>query len=143
MNRPVALRATLTKATTTASDVGIQLLQVLRNATAFSITGKFGRKYALLKENLDGQTFRAFDHSLTTKYDVLPQDQGMVKEYYRVKESNKGQFAGVILNYHVWRRRFIATVHSQRRLVSDKAKALSTAIDKRKRLTGDRILGLH
>jgi hypothetical protein len=42
----------------------------------------------------------------------------MVKEYYRVKESRKGQFAGVRMNYHVWRRRFIATVHSQRRICS-------------------------
>jgi hypothetical protein len=126
----------LTKATTTASDVGIQLLQVRRKATAFSSAGKFGRKYALLKEKPDGQTFRAFNHSLTTQWEVLPQDQGMVRQYKRVKESNKGQFAGVRMNYHVWRRRFIATVHSQRRLISDKAKALSTAIDKRKRLRG-------
>jgi hypothetical protein len=77
------------------------------------------------------------------QWDVLPQDQGLVREYYRVKESNKGQFVGVRMNYHVWRRRFIATVHSQRRLISDKAKALSTAIDKRKRLMRDRILGLN
>jgi putative lipoic acid-binding regulatory protein len=46
----------------------------------------------------------------------------MVMEYYRMKESNKGQFASVRMNYHVWRRRFIATVHSLRRLISDKAK---------------------
>jgi hypothetical protein len=122
----------LTKATTTASDIDLQLLEVLRKAPSFSSAVKFGRKHALLKENPDGQTFRAFHHSLTTHWDVLPQDQGMVREYYRVKESNKGQFAGVKMNYHVWRRRFIATVHSQRRLISDKAKALSTAIAKRK-----------
>jgi hypothetical protein len=47
------------------------------------------------------------------------------------------------MNYHVWRRRFIATVHSQQRLISDKAKALSTAIDKKKQLMGHRILCLH
>jgi hypothetical protein len=133
----------LTKATTTASYISIQLLQVLRKATAFSSAGKFGRRYALLKENPDGQTFRAFHHSLTTQWDVLPQDQGMVREYYRVKESNNGQFLGVRMKYHVWRQRFIATVHSQRRLISDKAKALSTAIDKRKQLMGNRILGRH
>jgi hypothetical protein len=67
----------------------------------------------------------------------------MVREYYRVKESNRGRFAGVRMNYHVWRQRFIATVHSQRRLITDKAKALSTAIDKKKRLMEDRILGLN
>jgi hypothetical protein len=67
----------------------------------------------------------------------------MDREYYRVKESNKVQFAGNRMKYHVWRQRFKDTVHSQRRLISDKAKALSTAIDKRKRLIGDRILGLN
>jgi hypothetical protein len=92
---------------------------VLENTTAFSSAGKFGKEYALLKENLDGQTFRAFNHSLTTQWDVLPQDQSMIKEYYRVKESQEGQFAGVIMNYHVWRRRFIAIVNSQRRLRSE------------------------
>jgi hypothetical protein len=73
---------------------------VLRNATASSSAVKFGRKNALLKEYPEGHTFRAFYHSLTTQWDVLPQDQGMVKEYYRVKDPNKGQFAGVIMNYH-------------------------------------------
>jgi hypothetical protein len=67
----------------------------------------------------------------------------MVKEYYRMKDSNKSQFTGVRMNYRVWRRRFIATVHSQQRLISDKGKALSTAIDKRKRSMGDRILVLN
>jgi hypothetical protein len=78
--------STLTKAITTASDIGIELLQVIKNTTASSSAGKFGRKYALLKENPDDQTFKAFNHSLTMQWDVLPQDQGMVKEYYRVKE---------------------------------------------------------
>jgi hypothetical protein len=84
--------STLTKATTTASDIDVQLLQELRKAPAF-------------------------------------QDQGMVKEYYRMKESNKSQFTGVRMNYHVWRRRFMAMVHYQQRLISDKRNALSTAID--------------
>jgi hypothetical protein len=78
--------STQTKATTTGSDIGIELLLVLKNTTASSSAGKFGRKYVLLIENLDSQTFRAFNHSLTTQWDVLPQDQGMVKENYRVKE---------------------------------------------------------
>jgi hypothetical protein len=130
----------LTKATTTASYIGIELLQVLKNTTATSSAGKFGRKYVLLKENPDGHTFRAFNHSLTTQWDVLPQERGLVREYYRVKESNTSQFAGIRMNYHVWRQRFIATAHSQRRLISDKAKALSNAIDKKERLTADRIL---
>jgi hypothetical protein len=54
-----SLSSTLTKATTTASDVGIQLLQ-LRNATASSSTGKFGKKNTLFKEYPDGHTFRSF-----------------------------------------------------------------------------------
>jgi hypothetical protein len=66
--------STLTKATTTASDISIELLQVLKNTTASSSAGKFGKKYVLLQENPDGQTFRAFNHSLTTQWDVLPQD---------------------------------------------------------------------
>jgi hypothetical protein len=96
----------LTKATTTAFNTDVQLLQVFRKAPAF-------------------------------------QNQDMVREYYRMKELNKTQFTGVIINYHVWRRRLIATVHSQQRLISDKGKALSTAIDKRKRWMGDRILVLN
>jgi hypothetical protein len=83
---------TLTKATTTASDIDVQLLQELRKASAF-------------------------------------QNQCMVKEYYRMQESIGSQFAGVRMNYHIWKRRFIATVYSQRRLISDRGKALSTAID--------------
>jgi hypothetical protein len=59
----------LKKATTTGSDIDIELLQVLKNTTASSNAGKFGRKYALLKENLDGQTFRAFNHLLTTQWE--------------------------------------------------------------------------
>jgi hypothetical protein len=71
------------------------------------------------------------------------QDQDMVNEYYRMKESNGSQFAGVRMNYHVCRRRFITTAHSQRRLLSDKGKTLSTAIDKRKQSMGDRIRVLN
>jgi hypothetical protein len=37
----------------------------------------------------------------------------MIKEYYQVKELQKGQFKGVRMNYHVWRRRFINIVHTQ------------------------------
>jgi hypothetical protein len=123
--------STLTKTMTMASDVGIQLRQVLRNATASSSAGKFGKKNALFEEYLEDHTFRAFYHSRTTQWDILPQDQGMDKEYYRVKESNKGQFAGVRMNYHVWRQRFIATVHSQWRLVSDKEKVCPMPLIKR------------
>jgi hypothetical protein len=96
----------LTKATTTASKIDVQLLQELRKAPAF-------------------------------------QNQGMVKEYYRMHESNRSQFAGVRMNYHIWKQRFIATVHSQRRLISDKGKALSTAINERKQLMWEEFLVLE
>jgi hypothetical protein len=105
--------STLTEGTTIALNIGMELRQVLKNTTARSITGNFGKRYALLKENPDGQIFRAFKHSLTSLWDVLPQDQSMIKEYYEVQESQKGQFEGVQMNYHVWRRRFIDIVHSR------------------------------
>jgi hypothetical protein len=98
--------STLTRATTTASNIDVQLLQLLRKAPVF-------------------------------------QDQDMVKEYYRMKESNGSQFTGLRVNYHVWRQQFIALVHSQQRLTSDKGKVLSTAIDKRKRSMGNRIRVLN
>jgi hypothetical protein len=41
------------------------------------------------------------------------QNLNMVDEYYRIKESNKGRFAGVGVNYYVWRQRAISTDHSQ------------------------------
>jgi hypothetical protein len=85
----------LAKATTIASDIDVQLLQVLRESPAF-------------------------------------QNQGMGKKYYRMKESNRSQFTGDKMNHHVWKQRFRATVYSQRRLISDKEKALATAIDKRR-----------
>jgi hypothetical protein len=47
------------------------------------------------------------------------------------------------LSYPVWRRRFIATVHSQRMLISDKALALSTALDRKNETLGAMIGGLH
>jgi hypothetical protein len=54
------------------------------------------------------------------------QNQGMVEEYYRMKESNRSQFKGDRMKHHIWKRRFIATVQSQRSLISDKETALST-----------------
>jgi hypothetical protein len=84
--------------TTTASDVGIQLLQVLRGATASSSSV---RNNTLCVEYWDGHTERTFYNSLTTPWDVLSPDQGMVKEYYKVKDSNRDQFAVDRMNYPV------------------------------------------
>jgi hypothetical protein len=97
----------------------------------------------LFEEYPDGHTFRTFYHLPTTLWDVLPPDQGMVKEYNKVKDLNKDQFAGDRMNYPVLRQRFIATVHSQQMLISDKALALSTALDKKVELLGNMIGGLH
>jgi hypothetical protein len=47
------------------------------------------------------------------------------------------------MNYHIWKQRFIAMVNSQQRLIYDKGKALSTAIDKRKRLMRYKVLVLN
>jgi hypothetical protein len=77
---PASQSSTLSEVTTTASDVGIKLLQVLRDATASSSSGNFERNNTLFEEYPEGQTFRTFYHSLTTSWDVLPPDQGMVKE---------------------------------------------------------------
>jgi hypothetical protein len=52
--------STLTKATTTASDIGKELLQMLKNATASSSAGKFGRKYALLKRKSGRPNIQSF-----------------------------------------------------------------------------------
>jgi hypothetical protein len=57
---------------------------------------------------------------------------GPVKEYYKVGDASKDQFAGDRINFPVWRRRFLATVHLSRTLILDKALALSMALDKNK-----------
>jgi hypothetical protein len=58
-----------------------------------SSLGNFGRNNMLFEEYPDSHSKQTFSHSLTTPCDVLPPDQGMVKEYYKVKDSNKDQFA--------------------------------------------------
>jgi hypothetical protein len=47
--------STLPKATTTASDIGIELLQVLKNTTAYSSAGKLVRSTRCLKKILAAQ----------------------------------------------------------------------------------------
>jgi hypothetical protein len=46
-------------------------------------------------------------HSRPTQWDILPQNQSMIRQYYKVKGSQKSQFKGVRRSYHIWRRRFI------------------------------------
>jgi hypothetical protein len=114
-----------------STDVGMQLLQVLRDASV-NISSYSGKETKVNEEHPDGHTQRTYYRSLSAPWDILPPDHGPVKEYYKVKDANKDKFEGDRLNYPIWRRRFIATVHAQRMLISDKALALSTALDKKK-----------
>jgi hypothetical protein len=96
----------------TVSNISVDPSQLLWNTKARGITGYFAKKYALLKENSDSQTFGALKHSLTMQWDILSQNQSMIKQYYEVKGSQKGQLKGVRRNYHIWQRRFIDIAHT-------------------------------
>jgi hypothetical protein len=111
--------------TTNTTDVGSEMLRLLREATSSSSGG--GRNTNLVEDYTDGHTMRTYYRSLKEAWNELPPDQGPVK----VRDANKDLFSGNRLNYPVWRRRFIATVHMQRMLISDKALALATALDKK------------
>jgi hypothetical protein len=115
--------------TTNTTDVGGEMLRLLREATSSSSGG--GRNTNLVEDYTDGHTMRTYYRSLKEPWNELPPDQGPVKEFYKVKDANKELFSGNRLNYPVWCRRFIATVHMQRMLISDKALALATALDKK------------
>jgi hypothetical protein len=115
-----------------SSDVGMQLLQVLRDATSTAGGGGFGAGTKLIEAYPDGHTMRTFYKSLVQPWDIIPPETGSVKEYYKVRDANKHQFAGDRIKFPVWRRRFLATVHSSRMLISDKGLALSMALDKNK-----------
>jgi hypothetical protein len=107
-----------------STDVGMQLLQVLRDATS-NAGGTFsGGGTKLIEEYLDGHTMRTYYRSLQKPWDILPPETGPVKQYYKVRDANKDQSAGDRINFPVWRRRFIATVHATHMLISDKALAL-------------------
>jgi hypothetical protein len=80
LDRQPSPSSTLMKATTTLSDINVQLLQVLRE-------------------------------------DVTFQNQGMIEEYCGMKESNRSQFTCDRMNYHIWKRKFIATISLGRVLV--------------------------
>jgi hypothetical protein len=90
----------------------MQLLQVLRDATSTAGGGGFGAGTKLIEEYPDGHTMRTFYKSLVQPWDIIPPETGPVKEYYKVRDANKDQFAGDRINFPVWRRRFLATVHS-------------------------------
>jgi hypothetical protein len=124
------------------SDVRSQLLQVLREAAGQG-TGYGNRNTQLTEDYPDGHTVRTFYMSLADPWSIIPPDSGPVKEYYKVKDANQDKFSGDRLSYPVWRRRFIATVHSQRMLIWDKALALSTALDRKNETLGAMIGGLH
>jgi hypothetical protein len=123
------------------SDVGSQLLQVLREGAGG--TGYGNMNTQLTEDYPEGHTIRTFYTSLADPWSIIPPDSGPVKEYYKVKDANQDKFSGGRLSYPVWRRRFIATVHSQRMLILDKALALSTALDRKNETLGAMIGGHH
>jgi hypothetical protein len=130
-----------TTQTTNTTDVGSEMLRLLREATSSSSGG--GRNTNLIEDYTDGHTMRTYYRSLKEPWNELPPDQGPVKEFHKVKEANKDLFSGNRLNYPVWRRRFIATVHMQRMLISDKALALASALDKKVEMLEQMVRGLH
>jgi hypothetical protein len=91
---------------TASSDVASQLLQVLREATSVPGQGGegFGRTAILTEEYPDFHSMRTFYKSLKPPWDIVPPEQGQVKEYYKVKDANKDKFGGDRLNYLVFRR---------------------------------------
>jgi hypothetical protein len=126
-----------------SSDVGMQLLQVLRDATSTAGGGGFGAGTKLIEEYPDGRTMRTFYKSLVQQWNIISPETGPVNEYYKVRDANKDQFAGDRINFPVWRRRFLATVHLLRMLILDKALALSMALDKKNETLASMIRGLH
>jgi hypothetical protein len=125
-----------------SSDVGLQLLQVLRDAPPNS-SNYSGRDSKLNEEYPDRHTQRTVYRSLVEPWSIILPEQGAVKEYNKVENANKDRFMGDRLPYPVWRRRFIATVHAQRMLISDKALALSTPFDSKNETLGPLIRSLH
>jgi hypothetical protein len=121
----------------------MQLLQVLRDATSTAGGGGFGAGAKLIEEYPNGHTMRTFYKSLVQPWNIIPPETGPVKEYYKVRDANKDQFAGDRIIFPVWRRRFLATVHSSRMLILDKALALSMALDKKNETLALMIRGLH
>jgi hypothetical protein len=74
------------------SDVGSQLLQVLREAAGG--TGYGNRNTQLTEDYPEGHTIRTFYMSLADPWSIIPPDSGLVKEYYKVKDANQDKFAG-------------------------------------------------
>jgi hypothetical protein len=86
---------------------------------------------------------RTFYKSLVQPWDIILKETGPVKKYYKLRDANKDQFAGDRINFPVWRRRFLAMVHSSRMLILDKALALSMALDKKNETLASMIRGSH
>jgi hypothetical protein len=72
--------------TTNTTDVGSEMLVLLREATSSS-RGTFGRNTNLIEDLTDGHTMRTYYRSLKEPWNELPPDQGPVKEFYKVKDT--------------------------------------------------------
>jgi hypothetical protein len=60
-------------------------------------------KATQIASDIDVQLLQALRKALAS------QNQGVVKEYYKMKESNRSRFAGDKMNYHIWKRKCRAT----------------------------------
>jgi hypothetical protein len=121
-------------------DVGMQMIQALRDATAAAGGGPH-RQNNLVEEYPCGITMREYYDSLPEPWDVALTEYGPVKELHKVKFREK--FAGDSMGYAVWRRRFFAMVHTQKMLVADKAVAISAALDTKQEILSQVRRGLN
>jgi hypothetical protein len=119
-------------------DVGMQMIQALRDATAAAGGGPH-RQINLVEEYPCGMTMREYYDSLPEPWDVALTEYRPVKELHKVKFTEK--FAGNQMGYAVWRRRFFSMVHTQRMLVADKAVALSAALDTKQEILSQVVRG--
>ena len=121
-------------------NVRLQIIEALRDATA-AARGGTNRQNKLIEEYPCGMTMTEYYDSLPEPWDVEILEDGPVKELHKVKITDK--FAGDRMGYTIWRRRFFAMVHTQRMLVSDKAVALSAALDTKQEILSQVVRGLN
>jgi hypothetical protein len=83
----------------------------------------------LIEEYPAQMTMQEYYASLPSPWDVPVPEYGPIKELHKVRSRDQEKFTGDRLQYAAWRRRFFAIVHTKRMIVSEKALALSTALD--------------
>jgi hypothetical protein len=84
-----SVMSTMGSDATSVSDVGAQLLQVLREAASSSGGGSsFTGGKKLLENYPDGHTMQTLNRSLAEPWNIIPPEEGPVKEYYKVRDAN-------------------------------------------------------